>query len=169
MERHISALLRFARKETYDFQPVDLVGLVESVLDQFADGLEREEIQVEAVLPDALTLRGDEEKLRQVVSNLVQNALEAMVDTNGERRLTVHLIQDGNGTVSLRTQDSGPGISPEHLSQIFEPFFTLKGSGTGLGLAIVKKIVEAHKGRVEVASEEGKGTTFTVTLPVSLS
>jgi two-component system NtrC family sensor kinase len=70
-----------------------------------------------------------------------------------------------DGWVKLTFQDSGTGIAPEDLEKIFEPFFTTKARGTGLGLAITKTIVEQHGGRIDVASEVGKGTTVTVSLP----
>jgi signal transduction histidine kinase len=91
------------------------------------------------------------------------NALEA---TSAEGRVSIEARRDGGG-VRLVVADTGAGIRPEHLESIFEPFFTTKeaGKGVGLGLAVVYGIVTRHHGRVDVASEPGRGTTFTIHLP----
>jgi signal transduction histidine kinase len=90
------------------------------------------------------------------------NAIQA-IDGSGE--VNVDIVQrDGTATVSVR--DTGKGIKPDHLPNIFRPFYTTKGHGTGLGLSLAKRIVEDHGGKITVASEEGKGTTFEVALPM---
>jgi two-component system sensor histidine kinase HydH len=118
-----------------------------------------------AVLP---TVRGDREKLRQAFLNLMMNGLQA-TGRGGELTITTSCpapAEGGSEAVNISFADTGEGIGPELLKRIFEPFFTTKQGGTGLGLAITQKIVESHGGSVEVASEKGKGTTFTVRLPV---
>jgi signal transduction histidine kinase len=98
--------------------------------------------------------------------NLLTNAAQAMTGRAGAR-ITLRTRRQ-EGQVVIQVADNGPGIPPEILSRIFDPFFTTKdvGEGTGLGLSIVHGIVERHGGTIEVESEVGKGTTFTVTLPV---
>jgi signal transduction histidine kinase len=105
------------------------------------------------------------DELNQVWTNLVHNALQAM-DHKGT--LTVGLSREG-GEAVVSIGDTGCGIPEEIRSRIFDAFFTTKaaGEGTGLGLDIVRKIVEKHQGRIEVDSEVGRGTTFTVRLPIA--
>ena len=103
-------------------------------------------------------------QINQVFLNLITNAAQALPETGGEIKLTTRADQDG---VAVEIADNGKGIPPEVLPKIFDPFFTTKeiGKGTGLGLSISFKIVEQHGGRIEVQSEVGKGTRFTVWLP----
>jgi len=108
----------------------------------------------------------DPQKLRQVFINLILNAISA---TPRGGRITVGLAQrteNHYGVWEVKISDTGSGIAAECLDKIFEPFFTRKSTGSGLGLAIVKSIVQEHCGRVEVASELGRGSTFTIVLPV---
>jgi signal transduction histidine kinase len=108
-------------------------------------------------LPD---LRVDPEKIKQVVINLVQNAIEA-VSKEGE--VVVESAME-NGSALIRVRDDGPGL-PEDLD-VFQLFVTTKAQGTGLGLSIAQQIVMEHGGEIKAASEPGKGTTITVSLPV---
>ena len=105
-------------------------------------------------------------QINQVFLNLVTNAAQATPDTGGIIAITTKRL--GDDQVSVEVQDNGHGIAPEVLPKIFDPFFTTKdvGKGTGLGLSIVYKIVQQHGGKITVASEVGKGTRFTVVLPV---
>lgn len=112
----------------------------------------------------------DQTLLRQCFANLLRNGCEAVAEAGRPGRLIVSGQVENSETgpvVRLRFADSGVGISRENLPKVFIPFFTTKNSGTGLGLALVHKIVVNHNGKVEVSSEKGAGTTFTVTLPLS--
>jgi len=101
--------------------------------------------------------------IRQVLLNVIQNGLHFMA--NMERKeLKVTTIQDVNNVV-VEISDTGPGIPEENIKKIFEPFFTTKPSGTGLGLAVSNRIIESHKGRIEVESRLGHGATFKIILP----
>ena len=118
------------------------------------------------VAPDC-HVTGDPEKLKQVVLNLVMNALESMPD-GGALRVSVSTRRaeaGGEPQALLVVADSGTGIYPATLSQVFDPFFTTKEAGTGLGLSIVRKIVDQHSGEVRIDSERGVGTQVTVALP----
>ncbi len=107
-------------------------------------------------------LSGDPEKLKQVVLNLVMNALEAMQ----ERRDAVGARRPSTAIRSCSWSPTrGPGSSRRALAQVFDPFFTTKEAGTGLGLSIVRKIVDQHAGEVRIESERGVGTRVTVVLP----
>lgn len=117
--------------------------------------------------PGVSNLYCDEAQLKQVLVNLILNGAQAMP---GEGTLTLGITGDrdaltGRPAVRISVSDTGVGIEPEHRSRLFDPFFTTKEVGTGLGLAIVHAIVEGHHGRVEVESEPGRGTTFTINLP----
>jgi signal transduction histidine kinase len=110
------------------------------------------------------TVHGDDAQLQQVLMNLLLNAIEAMGE-NGV--LTVGTEITAGGRLQIQIQDTGAGIARENLARLFGPFFTTKKSGTGLGLAICQRIAQEHRGVLEVRSEIGKGSTFTLSLPVS--
>jgi two-component system NtrC family sensor kinase len=108
----------------------------------------------------------DANQIQQVAVNLLLNAGDAIGDGGGTIRVTTRL--GAEGTVELLVQDNGRGIPPDDLPRIFEPFYTTKGNhGTGLGLAVSWGIVEAHGGALEVRSDSGQGTCFTLRIPTS--
>lgn len=108
----------------------------------------------------------DADKIQEVMLNLMLNSISAIKE-KGEIEITLH--KKSKNELEIIFSDNGIGIKKEHLPQIFTPFFTTKSSGTGLGLSICKKIIEAHKGSIEVESKEGKGTTFFIRLPALLN
>ncbi|MFA4835296.1 MAG: PAS domain S-box protein, partial [Dehalococcoidia bacterium] len=110
-------------------------------------------------------VNGDLEQLLMAFQNIIKNAVEAM-EGAGTLKLTVHTTIDGRVEISIG--DSGMGIAPENLANIFEPLFSTKAKGIGFGLAITRMVIEKHKGTIEVKSEVGKGTTFIVRLPQSI-
>ena len=112
--------------------------------------------------PGTPEVLGDEPRLRQVLGNLVANALEAMPQ-GGRLRVGTELRADG---LALTVADTGPGLDDDQRQRLFTPYYTTKPGGTGLGLAIVQSIVSDHGGRIEVASERGRGTTFTLIFPL---
>jgi len=111
--------------------------------------------------PLGALVSADPDQMEQVFVNLFLNAVDAMA---GRGELTV-TVRAPAGTVRISVADTGAGIPKDSLDKIFEPFFTSKDKGTGLGLAIVFNIIKKHHGEITVASEEGKGTTFTIALP----
>ena len=123
---------------------------------------------VKKELADLPKVRCHPGQLYQVVMNLLINAAEA-IPKRGEVRISTRL-EEGS-IVVVEVADTGEGITPENLDKLFTPFFTTKpmGKGTGLGLAIARRIVEDHKGTLTVESEVGKGSVFTVRLPVGTS
>lgn len=122
-------------------------------------------IKIASDLPPLLGVSG---QLQQVLVNLITNACHAMPEGAGV--LTLEALHEDEGPLVLKVRDNGSGITPDHLSRIFEPFFSTKGEGhgTGLGLSIVRNIVELHGGSIDVESELGHGTTFRVVFPVPL-
>ena len=125
-----------------------------------------ENIEVENRLDEALPLvMADPDQLARVFDNIIQNAFQAMAEGG---RLQIEYRVTAPGWVALSFADTGVGIPEEHLKRIFEPLFTGKAKGIGLGMAITKTFVEGHGGSIEVKSETGVGTTFTVKLPTGL-
>jgi len=113
----------------------------------------------DASLPE---IEHDSDQIHQVLLNLLLNALQAI---NGAGEVTV-TVKSRGGFAIVEVTDTGPGIAPEHLPNIFRPFYTTKGEGTGLGLSLARRIVEDHQGKIEVTSAVGQGTTFAVLLPL---
>ena len=167
VEKSISHLLRFAREEDVEMTKLRVSDLVDSALETFRDRLARIGVRVERDVDDACEMRGDMEKLRRVIINLVRNALDAFEEqANTAPRLQIQAGENLAGTeIWIRVKDDGPGIEPERLDRIFSPFYTSKSSGTGLGLAICKKLVDAHGGSIEAHSSPETGTEFVLTFP----
>jgi len=119
-------------------------------------------------------LDGDSYQLEQAFVNLLLNAVEA-INVNGSLTVTTESIADGEGQLRegesrrwmrIRISDTGAGITSENMGRLFEPFFTTKLNGTGLGLAVTRRIIEEHNGTIQVESQPGQGTTFTLLLPM---
>ncbi|MFO0611734.1 MAG: HAMP domain-containing sensor histidine kinase [Polyangiaceae bacterium] len=164
VERSVSHLLKYARDEELVLADVDLADVVASALDALADRVAKSRVTVSRDTEAGSLLRGDAEKLRRVVVNLVANALDATLDRpDGTVRITAGRNLAGS-EVWLKVRDNGPGISRDDLPKIWGSFFTSKKTGTGLGLAITKKLVEAHGGSIE-ATSEGAGAEFVATFP----
>ena len=117
------------------------------------------DLEKDSKLPD---VEHDSDQINQVLLNLLLNAVQA-IDGAGSIRVEISTLK---GDAAIVVIDTGRGIAPEHLPNIFRPFYTTKGYGTGLGLSLVRRIAEEHHGRIEVTSEVGKGTTFLVVLPL---
>jgi signal transduction histidine kinase len=143
------------------FVSVDLNALVQGIVSLVTPSVAARKVAMRTSLAAGLPrVSGDPGQLEQVLMNLVNNALDAMPGGGSLDLLTAR--QDGQ--VCLQVRDSGAGISEADRERIFDPFFTTKspGKGTGLGLAICREIIKAHQGTIEVQSEAGKGTWFTV-------
>jgi signal transduction histidine kinase len=109
---------------------------------------------------------GDRVQLQQVLVNLVLNAVEAISSVeDGVRELSIRTAPSEKGGIRLAVHDSGPGIEPENLERVFEPFYTTRTSGIGMGLAICRSIINGHGGRLWVAPNEPRGAVFQFTLP----
>ena len=162
----ISEFLSYSRPAKLEPRPLDLRALLEDSLRlveaQAAEtGIETRFEQRGEVPP----VQGDPESLRSLFTNLIINGMQAI--DGGGGRLSVTLSRAEGGGARVDVSDTGQGIAPEHLANIFEPYFSTKETGTGLGLAIVKKAVDDHDGAIAVNSKPGEGTTFTVTLPIN--
>ncbi|MEW6487576.1 MAG: ATP-binding protein [Thermodesulfobacteriota bacterium] len=166
LRRLVRDLQSFSRPSSGRAEPVDLRRAVDAMVLLCAKEFGRKKIAVEVDFAhDVPPVRGVEDQLKQVVLNLLTNAGDAVGDEGG----TVRVRAERRGAeVALRVEDTGRGILPEHRERIFDPFFTTKPAvkGTGLGLSVSYGIVRRHGGRIEVASEPGRGAAFTVTLPI---
>jgi signal transduction histidine kinase len=169
VERSVAHLLRYAREEDLRLAEVSLASVVDSALETLRERIDTQRVRLVREDGHDGVVRGDAEKLRRVVINLVGNALDALAE-GGAADPTVEVLAGENlaGTECwLRVRDNGPGIDARSLAQIWSPFYSSKATGTGLGLAIAKKVVEAHGGTIEAASQPGAGAEFTITLPKS--
>ncbi|PYN97363.1 MAG: hypothetical protein DMD91_18340 [Candidatus Rokuibacteriota bacterium] len=166
--RIVQDLLTFGRKRPLQRQRVNLRRLLEQVLDVSAADLRLARVMVETeVSPDVADIWADDHQLQQVLLNLVTNAKQALADVVGERRVRVAIRPLDAERVNIVVEDSGPGILPELLATIFDPFVTTKGvRGTGLGLSISYGIVREHGGHIVVDSRPGAGARFTIDLPI---
>jgi len=159
----VQGLLSFARETKLKPGPVNVNDLLEDVLGLVINQSLFHNIKIEKKIDDTLpTIVADETKLKQVFLNIILNAAQAM---EGSGRLIITTTKDKK-YIKIRIQDTGPGIPPEVMANLFSPFFTTKEKGTGLGLAISYGIIERHKGKIDVETELGKGTIFTINLPL---
>jgi signal transduction histidine kinase len=164
--RIVSNLLAFSRKSELEFSDVTINELVEKCLLLSGHKLKLSNIAAERKLQEGLPpVSGDYNQIQQCVINLIFNAIDAM--PNGGKLLVATSYNPRERNISVQVNDTGCGISKTDLPHIFEPFFTTKseGQGLGLGLSMVEGIIDRHKGDIEVTSEVGKGTTFTLKLP----
>ncbi|MDZ7697988.1 MAG: ATP-binding protein [Deltaproteobacteria bacterium] len=167
--RHVDTIvenfLEFSRPPKLTMQPISPSTVVDSVHQLLRHRLQSYEvvleIEREAPLPE---IQADPEQLKEALVNIVENACESMP---GGGSISIHETMDPGKAVVIRITDNGPGISDSVLARIFEPFFTTKEEGTGLGLSIAFRIVEEHGGELDVRSKEGRGATFTITLPIN--
>lgn len=148
-------------------QRIEVNEVVRESLDTLATELSDHQVSIETALaPDLAPVIAHRGQLREVIVNIVQNAIEAMEAPGIPRKLRVETGNRGPNRVSIAIEDSGPGIAPERLPTLLTAFVTTKASGMGLGLGICQMIVDRHNGEIRVASEVGKGTRFSVILPV---
>jgi len=169
-ERIINSLLGFARPALPVLRKVTLRPLLQEVLARQAVPASIEvEVQADDALPEIMA---DPDQLGIAFGNIIQNAVQAMTSSSSVElreggRLEVSAAPVSGERVAVSFQDTGPGILPEHMDKLFEPSFTTRSKGIGFGLAIAKILVDGHGGAIEVESEVGQGSTFTVCLPLA--
>lgn len=159
----IQTLLNLARPRDPVREPVRLPTLVDDTLAFLREKMRRHGIEVERRFARVPEIRGDHEKIQQLLLNLFLNAIDAMPD-GGTLRVG---LRSGGGGVEVRVGDTGTGVAADAIERIFEPFYTTKGAGrgSGLGLVVVHGIVRDHDGEIDVSSELGRGTEFRIRFP----
>ena len=161
----ITEFLKYSRPANLNLQPLDLRETLRDAL-RIVEAQAAEsgvETRMEEEGGASARVVGDRESLRSLFTNLIINGMQAMEGTGGSLRVGLS-SRDGHARVTV--SDTGSGIDPEHIDKIFEPYYSTKETGTGLGLAIARKAVEDHDGTITVESTPGRGTTFTVELPL---
>lgn len=154
--------LRFAKAQQLRKEPTDLNAVVEELQDFFEPQTLAQGISIRTFLdPDLPAMRLDGDLFRQALLNLLINARQALPE-GGEILLRT---RSERGENVLEVTDTGIGMPPEVLARVFDPFYSTRAGGSGLGLPTIRKIVEAHGGNIQVASEPGKGSQFTIRLP----
>src|SRR5208283_3648915 len=163
----VKNLMTFARATSLSREPADLNLVIDRCIRLVQHQLTLKNIELHLNLaPDLPNVRCDPGQIEQVILALVMNAIDALPN-GGNLTLNSHRVP-GTGNIQIEVRDDGVGMPPDVLANMFEPFFTTKehGRGLGLGLAISRNIVDRHAGKIEVASEPGRGTCFTITLPL---
>ncbi len=166
-----TGMLSYARNRADRQEPMDLVVLAQDVLVLVEKDLQSHRISLDTNFPESVMVMVNPSQIQQVLLNLVINARQAM-DEGGSLRIGVRRDTD-NGFGEISVQDTGSGIPSEKLPKIFDPFFSTKEAdsqgqgGTGLGLSVCRQIIERHRGRIRVESTVGRGTTFTLKLPLA--
>jgi PAS domain S-box-containing protein len=157
--------LDYARPMQLELRPTDVNDVVRKTLQLMFMQINDSRVALsENLAQDLPTIEIDDKQIEQVLRNIILNALQAMPG-GGSLEIATCAHRGHAGGVELTVADTGSGIPPEKLDRIFTPFYTTKTKGTGLGLSVVRRIVENHGGRIDVASEEGKGSTFSIILP----
>ena len=164
--RIVKDLLEFARQSEPEMRVLNINDVMKKAISIISHPAELQNIRIHADLsPELPDIQGDNDKLEQVFVNIMINAIQAMPEGGP---LTVFTrMTDGSGFVEIEVSDTGCGIPQDHLSKLFDPFFSTKstGEGTGLGLSVTLGIVEKHNGTIDVKSTVGEGSTFVIRLP----
>ncbi|MCS6869910.1 MAG: response regulator [Anaerolineae bacterium] len=168
IRRIVSNLLDFARPARSALALLQINDIAQEVLTLARKQLEQAHIQVELSLRARQQCKGNADQLKQVLLNLVINAMEAMPNGGELSVATADVLHGGQPHIKLTISDTGVGIPPERLDQIFNPFFSTKPNGTGLGLAISHSIITAHGGQIQVESQPSR-TSFIIFLPAAES
>jgi len=162
MEALVNDLLAFARDDRGELQTADLSILIENCIALLRLEAANQQVTIEADAKSQIKAPVVADRIVQMLLNLMKNALQAMPD-GGVLKIE---LRRKNGSAQISVSDNGVGISPEHLPNIFHPFWTSKATGTGLGLALCRKVAQEHDGSLTVESTVGIGTVCAITLPV---
>ncbi|WP_339063779.1 ATP-binding protein [Tepidibacillus marianensis] len=160
----INSLLILSKQSKQKNERIRLNSLFEEVTQLFQHQLLMKNITLVQNIDADLWVNGVENHLKQIIINLFLNAIDAVSDKKGDGQIALQAKEKGH-KISIQLQDNGIGISQEDIAKLSIPFFTTKENGTGLGLSVTYKLIEEHAGTIQVFSEIGQGTTFTIQLP----
>jgi signal transduction histidine kinase len=164
----VENLLDFARaRKSSEMEKLDIVEVVIESLNLVGNQMRINNIDLQVDIPDTPSfIEGNRSKLEQILVSIMTNAVQA-IQSNGTVKVKASTDRDA-GNALIHISDTGPGIPAPQIKHVFEPFFTTKpvGKGTGLGLSVAYSLAREHKGDIQVRSEHGKGTTFTIILPL---
>jgi len=160
----VDQFLRFARPSPPLLEKAEISSVFEETLQLLRPQIEKQRISVQKNFGSLPLINIDKEQMKQVVLNLLLNAIQAM--PGGGRLQLAGRMPRGNRWIQLSIQDSGMGIPPQDMDKLFDPFFSTREGGIGLGLSIAHRIIDQHHGRIEVESTPEKGTLFTIWLPL---
>jgi two-component system NtrC family sensor kinase len=174
----LESMLAMASGRKQTMQSVNLRTVLDEIFDCMARDFDKDGITVDIHIPEATTIYSETICLQQVLMNLILNAREAMLGSNGSSkggRLTIS-AETCETDITINVSDTGSGIADRDIYKVFEPFFTTKTGesehqrqGNGLGLAFCKRVIDSHNGEISVRSKPSVGTTFTITLPIPAS
>jgi signal transduction histidine kinase len=160
----LTTFLNFARPRSPNLQAVRIEGVLNDVIELAQHAVGRKRINLTKVIEDAtLTARCDPEQLRQVLLNLLINAIEASYDGAS----VIMMTEPVEDMLVIRVVDEGSGVAPEDIEKLFDPFFTTKETGTGLGLSVAHQIVGQMGGQLSARRNSGRGMTFSISLPLA--
>lgn len=163
----ISKFLNLAKPKTKNFGILNINELLNEISFIMENEAKYYQVNLSIKLDEAIpNINGDKNELSQVFFNIIHNALQSLQDLPEQGNLKIRTSLNSENQVFIEFTDNGKGIPEGILTQIFDPFFTTKADGSGLGLAVSNRIISDHNGEIKVTSEEGKGTTFLITLPV---
>jgi len=161
----VDQFLRFAKPAPPRLEKAEVLPIIEETLQLLRPQIEKQRIQIQKEFQPLPLILMDREQMKQAILNLLLNAVQAM--PKGGRLSLKGDLPNEDRWMKLSIQDSGVGIPGEDIGKLFDPFFSTKEGGIGLGLSITHRIIDQHDGKIEVESAPGKGTLFTVWLPVS--
>jgi signal transduction histidine kinase len=167
LEKMFSDLLDYSKPYEIHKAKMDLLPIIDRSLQQLVAVIIGQNVSItKSISEPDIPVAGDPDKIEQAVVNVLKNGIEA-AGANGNIDVSARTVRsNGTSVVEIAVSDNGPGIPPQQMKRIFQPFFTTKEKGTGLGLSIVRKIIDAHHGDISVSSESGKGTVVRLSLPL---
>jgi hypothetical protein len=168
LEKILEDVLAFSKKSELRLQTSDINTLISETIEVLSEDIAEKNIEVNTIFFTELhKVQVDAQQIKQVFINIINNSIEAMSEKGRLNIVTYNNRLGAQDGVTIEFSDTGGGIPPEILDNIFNPFFTTKHSGTGLGLAIARRIIENHQGTIYVKNRPGKGVTFVINLPVN--
>jgi signal transduction histidine kinase len=164
MDQIINQFLSLAKAQKLNLVKTDINVFLNEIINLVEIEAKDKGIRIEKEIEKLPHIEIDKEEMKKALLNILRNGVEA-TPSGGRMRIEAK-DEKGENEISVKIRDTGPGIPKENISRIFQPYFTTKKKGAGLGLAIAYRIVSDHRGKIEVETQEGKGTTFVIKLPV---